>query len=162
MGQDIFDVVVIATILFFALRGLHNGFVGEVAGIFSLFAGFWCARAWHAQLAPYLQFISDPAWRDIGSCVIIFIGAMLCVGILARIIKKIIKFSFAAWLDKLAGLFLGLAKGVLVWALIIIVLDKLFHDAQFMRDSRAIPYFSTIIDHIAKWLPSDFAARAGL
>lgn len=36
MGQDIFDLVIILTLVFFTLRGAGVGLVGEVAGVVSL------------------------------------------------------------------------------------------------------------------------------
>lgn len=162
MGQDIFDLVVVVTLVFYALRGVRNGFVGEVAGIFSLVGGFWAARAWNAQLSPHLQFIADPAWRPLAACVIIFICVMLAIGILARLLQKLLSFSFAGWIDKLGGFLFGLAKGILIWTLIFIVLDKIFHDAQFLRDSRVFPYFSKIIALIRDWLPPEIMARIGI
>lgn len=159
MGHDIFDLVIIVTLVFFTLRGASNGFVGEVAGIFSLVGGFWAARAWNGQVAPYLDFIADPGLRSIAACALIFVVVMLAIGLLARILKKIVAFSFVAWADRLAGALLGLCKGLLIWALVFIVLEKLFQDAAFMRDSRALPYFSALIDQIRQWLPPELASR---
>lgn len=159
MGQDIFDLVIVVTLVFFTLRGASNGFVGEIAGIAALIGGFWAARAWNVQAAQYLDFISDPALRSVSACVLIFVVVMLLIGLLARILKKAIAFSFAAWADRLAGALLGLAKGILIWALIFIVIEKILGDPQFMRDSRALPYFNAIIDHIKQWLPPELASH---
>lgn len=159
MGQDIFDLIIVVTLVLFTIRGVTNGFIGEVAGICSLIGGFWAARAWNAQVAPWLNFISDPSLRSIAACALVFVAVMLAIGLLARILKKVISFSFAAWADRLAGAVLGLAKGLLVWALIFIVLEKLFSDAPFLRDSRALPYFTAIIDQIKQWLPPELASR---
>lgn len=159
MGQDIFDLIIVVSLVIFTLRGVKNGFVGEIAGICSLIGGFWAARAWNVQVAPYFDFIADPSLRIITACAVIFIAVMLAIGILARILKKILSFSFVGWLDRIAGALLGLAKGLLVWALIFIVLEKLFQDAPFMRDSRALPYFSALIDQIKPWLPPELASH---
>lgn len=157
MGQDIFDLIIVVTLVFFTLRGVRNGFVGEAAGILSLVGGFWAARAFNAQLAPQLTFISDPNLRYIAACAVLFIGVMLLIGLVARLFKKIIAFSFVAWADRLAGALLGLAKGILIWAILIILLEKLMGDAPFMKESRALPYMSAIIDQIKQWLPPEMA-----
>ena len=67
MGQDIFDLIVVLTLAFFAGRGYLNGFVGEVAGIVSLLGGFWAAHTYHYLLSPHLTLISDPGWRTIAA-----------------------------------------------------------------------------------------------
>lgn len=161
MGPDIFDLIVGVSMLFFTFRGVSNGFVVEAAGVFSLIAGCWAARAWNGQVAPYLSFISDPAWRPVIACIIIFIVVMLAVGFLARMLKKVLSFSFAGWLDTLAGLVFGFVKGAIIWTLIFIVLIKFFHDSSFLVESRLYPYFTYIIEQIKNWLPPDLAQYIG-
>lgn len=157
MGQDIFDLVIVVTLVFFTLRGIGNGFIGEAAGILSLVGGFWAARTFSGQLSPHLDFISDPSLRYVAACAILFIGVMLAIGLVARILQKVIALSFAAWADRLGGALLGLAKGILLWAIIIVLLEKLFRDAPFMRDSRVLPYLGAIIDQLKQWLPPQLA-----
>ena len=162
MGTEIFDLIIIITLALFTLRGISNGLIGEVAGIAALLGGFWAARAWNADLAPYLSFISDPSGQRIAACVIIFIAVMLAIGFIAKILKKIASYSFVGWIDKLGGAILGFAKGLLLWTLLFIVLVNLFHDAPFLRDSRAIPYFQAIIAQIQPWLPPELASKLAI
>lgn len=159
MGPDIFDLVIIVSLVLFTLRGATNGLVGEIAGICSLIGGFWAARAWGAQAGQWLNFIADPSLRSICAYALVFIAAMFAIGLLARIIRKLLAFSFVSWIDRILGASFGLVKGVLVWALIFIIMQKLFQDAQFLRESRALPYFSAIIDQIKQWLPPDLASH---
>ena len=81
MGQDIFDVIIILTLVAFSIRGFLKGFVAEVAGIVSLLGGFWVAHHFHPLLSPRLTFISEPAWRTIAAYVLLFIAVMIVVGI---------------------------------------------------------------------------------
>lgn len=162
MGQDIFDLVVVLTLVFFTFRGFSNGLIVEIAGICALVCGFLAARAWHANLAPYLEFIKDPSWQVIVSCVIIFMGVMLAIGFLARILQKMVNYSFVGWLNRLAGALLGLAKGILLWAFIFIILDSLFHNADFMQNSRVLPYFKIILQQLQQWLPPSMASRINI
>lgn len=162
MGPDIFDLVIVVTLVLATINGAMRGFVGGIVGILSIILGFWAARSWNGQVAPLLTFISDPSLRSITACVLIFIAVMLAMGILARILKKIIAFSFITWLDRFAGALLGLAKGIIIWALILIVLEKLFHDSAFLRESRALPYFHALMQWISQWLPPDIARHIGV
>ena len=162
MGQDIFDLVVILTLVFFTLRGARVGLVGEVAGVASLVGGFWAARAWHGLVSPHLTFISGEGWRTLAAYALVFAGVMLVVGLAARLLRKVVAFSFASWADRLAGGVFGLAKGVLIWALILIVVEKLFQNDAFMRDSRVMPYVHALVVQLRAWLPPDIAARLGI
>ena len=159
MGQDIFDVIVVLVLVFFTLRGFWNGFVGEVAGLVSLVGGLWAAHNFHPLLSGYLTFISAPAWRQLAAYVLIFIATLVLVGVLARILQKVLSFSFVAWVDKLAGGILGLAKGLLLCSLVLIVLQKLMGNMAFLQNSRALPYFTSLIEQIRAWLPPDVLSR---
>lgn len=162
MGQDIFDLAIVLTLVFFALRGARVGLVGEVAGVVSLVGGFMGARAWHGLLSPHLAFISEPGWRTLAAWVLIFAGVMLGVGLVARLLRRAVALSFASWADRLAGAVFGIAKGVLIWALVLLVVEKLFQDAPFLRGSRALPYFHALVEQARAWLPPEVVARLGL
>ena len=162
MGQDIFDLIIVLALVFFAGRGFVHGFVGEVAGVVSLVGGFWAAHAYHSLLSPRLTAIADPAWRTIAAYVLIFLAVILVVAVLARLLQKILSFSFVSWADRLAGGLLGLAKGVLLCAVALLLLQKLFGDAEFLRHSRALPYFNSLISQVRGWLPPDLISRFGL
>ena len=130
MGQDIFDVIIVLVLTAFAARGFWTGFVGEVAGLISIVGGFWVSHHFHTVLAPHLTFITEPAWRNIASYVLLFLGVLIAVGLLARLLQKLLAFSFVGWIDKLTGGLLGLAKGVLLCAVVLLLLQKLFGDAE--------------------------------
>ena len=61
MGQDIFDLIIVLALVFFAGRGFVHGFVGEVAGVVSLVGGFWAAHVYHSLLSPRLTAIAGPS-----------------------------------------------------------------------------------------------------
>lgn len=162
MGQDVFDLIIILMLVFFSLRGFSNGFVGEVAGVVSLVGGFWAAYTYHPLVSRHLTAIADPGWRTLAAYVLIFLAVILLVALLARILQKILSFSFVTWADKLAGCIMGLLKGALICTPILLILQKFFHDAPFMQHSRVLPYFDALMQQVRGYLPADIVARLGL
>ena len=160
MGYNLLDLAILLTLAFFAIRGVWTGFIEEIAGIVGIFGAFWAARAWNADAAGYLTFISDPGLRPMAASVIIFIAVMILVAVVARALKKLAAFSFIGWLDKLAGFVLGLTKGALIWALIIIALEKFAPNVEFLRDSRVVPWFAPLVDQLKVWLPATLGGYA--
>jgi len=144
MGQDIFDTATILILTFFAIRGYLNGFVGEVAAIVSLIGGFWAAHTFHPLLASY---------------VIIFIAVIIAVAIIAKILQRILQFALISWADRVAGGILGLAKGIIIFSIIFILLNKFCANADFYKHSRVRPYFTAIINQIRTSLPPDIVKR---
>ncbi|MDR3320418.1 MAG: CvpA family protein [Desulfovibrio sp.] len=162
MGQDIFDLIVVLALIFFAGRGFLHGFVGEMAGLVSLLGGFLAAQAWHPLIADRLVFISELAWRVIAAYVLVFLAVILVVGLLARVFQKILTFSFISWADKVAGMLVGFVKGMLLCVLVLIVLQKFFHNEPFMRQSRTLPYLNALMEQVWAWLPQELRASIGL
>ena len=162
MGQDIFDLVIVLLLTLFTARGFLHGFVGEIAGIVSLLGGFWAAHQYHAALASRLTFVADPGWRVIAAYVCIFLVVIVGVALVARLLQKVLSFSFVSWADKMAGGLLGLAKGVLLCSLALLVLQKFFADAPFMQNSRTLPYFNALMAQVHGWLPPDLTSRLGI
>lgn len=162
MGPDFFDLIIIITLALFLLRGISNGLIGEIAGIISLIGAFWAAKSWNEQLAPYLSFITDPSWRIIAACVLIFIAVMFAIAWFARMLNKLLAYSFVGWLNKIGGAILGLAKGIILWAVIFIFLSALFQNEPFLRESRAYPYFKQIVAQIQPWMPEGIANKINI
>lgn len=159
VGQDIFDVVIILLLTFFAIRGYIVGFVGEVAGIVSLVGGFWVAHTFHAQLADKITFLSEPLWRNMAAYVILFVAVVIAVAIVARVLQKITTFAFVAWADHLGGAVMGLAKGLIVCSIAFVVLGQFCANADFYKNSRVRPYFTTFIDTVRDALPPDVVKK---
>lgn len=158
MGQDVFDLVIILLHTICTVRGYIHGFVHEVAGLVAIVGGFGAAHQYHALLAPQLTFIAEPAWRNIAAYVAIFLLVILVVALVARLLQRFLTFAFVAWADKLAGGILGFVKALLVCSLILLVLQKFFGDADFMQQSRTLPYLKALMTLLRDCLPPDITA----
>lgn len=145
MGQTIFDVIIVLALAVFAVRGACTGLVGEAAGLLSLVGGFWVASRFYSVLAQHLTFIT--AWRDLASYVLLFLAVFIAVGLL----QKLVPFSCTGWIDKVAGGLLGLARGVLLMAVILLILQPIFGNAGFLRHSRVLPCFAPIMTQVHDW-----------
>lgn len=161
MGADIFDLIILLSLIFFIISGFIRGLIGEIAGLCAAIFGFWGAAVWNERLAARLAFISNPDWRLICASVIIFFGIMLLVGMAARILEKIATFSFIGWLNRLGGGLFGLLKGIIIWLFALLLLQAFFQNAEFMRESRALPYFKSMVPYIQQILPPDLARHVG-
>ncbi|MBQ7585666.1 MAG: CvpA family protein [Desulfovibrionaceae bacterium] len=159
MGSDIFDLVVILFLVFFSLMGWINGFLREIGGIIALVGGFLVANALHPLVSSHLQFIANPTSRTILAYLVIFISFMLLISLIIRLLRKLLDKTFTKWIDHLAGLLFGLAKGILICSLLMVVVQTLFYNTDVVKNSRTIPYLSTIVNQLRTWMPDDLLAR---
>lgn len=162
MPLNYFDIAVLCIVSMFTLRGLLRGFVAEIAGVVAIIGGLWYARRSFTQVAEYLTFIPDITWRQIIAYVLVFISVMIVVGIIARLLRKVLEFSFVAWVDKLAGAATGAFKGLLICSALLILVQAFLPDAAFVRDSRVIPWLTAIMEQVKSYLPPDIISKLHL
>lgn len=155
MEIQYFDVTVLCVLGLFALRGLLRGFVGEIAGLVGLLGGVWLAHRFYAPLATHLTIIKTPLWQNAVAYVAIFLGVIIAVGVIARLLRAILTFSFVAWADKSAGLLVGIAKGVLICAALLVLVQHFAGNPAFLRDSKVLPYLQSVIDQVRALMPPD-------
>lgn len=154
MTASYLDIAFLAVLGLFSLRGLFRGLVEEVAGLVGVIGGFWLANKYHDALIPFLQsFLSDPAWINILSYVLVFLGVLLGVSIIARCIQHLLKISFVSWLDHLTGAVMGLAKGLLICSIVLALLQQFVPNASFVQESLVVPYLSQVIAWVREYLP---------
>lgn len=159
MPINYFDIAVLCIVSMFTLRGLLRGFVAEIAGVVAIVGGLWYARRSFTQVAEYLTFIPDIAWRQIIAYVLVFLAVMIVVGIIARLLRKVLEFSFVSWMDKLAGAATGAFKGLIICSALLILVQAFLPDAAFVRDAKVIPWLTAIMEQVKSYLPPDIISK---
>lgn len=154
MNLNYFDVVLLALMAVFCVRGAMRGFVDEVAGLLGLAVGIYAAGLFYApfgeRMAPAFR---DTSWAFVLAYIIILITGMLVVALVARLVHKVLKVAYADWLNHLAGAAAGLIKGLLACVLLVAVLDYFLSGADFARTSRVAPVVREITVHIKGAVP---------
>lgn len=138
MPLNYVDIALLAVAGIFSLRGLLRGFVGEVAGLVGLLVGLVLARMFAPQCAEFL----DPMLgrgAPVAAWVGLLLGGMLIIGLLARLVQKIIHIACAGWLDHILGLGVGALKGAVIAAALAYVILWLAPEYAIVKTSQVIP-----------------------
>lgn len=118
------DIVIIIFLAGGLASGYRNGFVGEVASLAGLILGIWGAIKfswWTADLLEGfgLKFSLMPVISFIVTFLIIIIIAQILGGIISSLLK-----AFALnWINRIAGIVVGVFKAALFVSVILLVLD---------------------------------------
>jgi membrane protein required for colicin V production len=122
--MEILDIILILVLLFGAYRGFKKGFVYTVALSLAFVLGTIGSFQLAGKCANYLSTTFDihSAWLPFTSYVLVFIGIILLVVLLAKVLEKFLKTAALGWLNKLAGVLLGIFKmaffaSVIFWLL---------------------------------------------
>jgi len=130
------DVVILACLVPFALRGLWRGFVREVVSLAGLLLGAFLALTRGRALGTILEtrFGLEPEAALFLAAAGLFLGAVVAGAILGRLARRGVRAVFLGAIDRVAGGALGLAQGVAVVGLVCLGLLRLTPHLPIARE----------------------------
>jgi membrane protein required for colicin V production len=146
------DWIIIAVLLISVIHAASSGFFQEIFAIAGLVFGYLLA-AWQyhrvaEHFAPYLKSM----WLgDIVGYVAIFFGVMVLAGIAGRISRWIMKEVGLSVFDRILGGALGLLRGGLTVAIILLGMTAFTPTSQWLEGSALAPYF-VVVGRAAVWV----------
>lgn len=148
--MNLFDIIILAVLFFFALKGLVRGLVNEASSLTGLILGAWLAYRFYPALSSPIRTITHvPAGI---SAFLAFILILLATGIVAHIAGNIVtaalRLVMLGGLNRLGGLLIGAAEGALLLSLLFSTAT-----AGFMPE--------TVKNRIRTTKSADMFARAG-
>jgi membrane protein required for colicin V production len=156
-----FDIVLLVLACGLVVIGMFKGLVRILIGLAALVFAFALAARYHRPLAERLgalDFGDDPTM--LLSYVLIFIGVMLAGGLIAYLLRKLIKAAMLSWADRLAGAALGLVVAMLTAALLILpVVAYSPWGGSVLRGSVLAPYVTVVADLANRLAPADLSER---
>jgi membrane protein required for colicin V production len=154
------DWVIVAVIILSVIQAAISGFFHEAFGIAGLIFGYLLA-AWNyqrlaARFAPHLK----SEWLgEIAAFLIIFLAVVILAGIAGRITRHIVKEAGLGFFDRILGGALGLLRGSLMVAVILMSMAAFTPTSQALEGSELAPYF-LVAGRAAIWVaPSELRAR---
>lgn len=154
------DWVILLVILISVLQAASEGFFHEAFGIAGLVIGYILA-AWQYQsfadwFAPHVQ----SQWvAQVFAFLLIFIGVMLLAGIAGRISRWLMRLAGLTFFDRLLGGLLGLLRGVLVVAIVLVCMTAFAPASTWLENSQFAPYF-LVVGRAAIWVaPSELREK---
>ena len=155
MDLNYFDIVLLLLLLLFLLRGVMNGFLAEFAGLLGLFGGLWYASYAYTDLVPYLaNVIKSPFWRELAAYGLVFVSVLAAVALLARMVSKVFSLIAPPFLDKGLGAVLGLARGMVVCSVSLVLLRHFLPDVHFFKYSLVTPWMGPFLNFARLHLPA--------
>ncbi|MDY3869353.1 MAG: CvpA family protein [Pyramidobacter sp.] len=124
---NVFDVVMLVTVLIFAIKGVFRGFSGEVFSLVGTVGGVIFALQ-YASLADELlkELFSgiNPTLSWIVSLAGLFIAFSALCALLGTLLRSFLKMIWLSALDRIGGFAVGAAKGLAIALVLSILLTK--------------------------------------
>ena len=156
--MNILDIIIIAAMIFFLIRGIFRGIVREIGSLAGVVLGIWLANAYHPQLAGLLKGLIPPGkYLPLIAFALIFLVVLVLGNLLGWLFKKLFQKIFLGWVDRILGACLALLKGVFLSYLIIVLVTFLApQDSSLVTKSRLAPAIITSYQAVVGLIPPGF------
>ena len=144
-----------------ALISLLRGAVYEIVTLLGWIGGVWFAAHFAPSLgARYLQAIDNIDMRLLAAYAMCFIVVVLSAGILASVLRLLLRASGLGIFDRSMGALIGLVKGVAL-SLLLVALGAQTALAQsaMWKTAVLIPPAQSLLLVIRPWLPAAFVTH---
>ena len=111
-----YDMLMLGVLAVATLIGFWKGFAWQVASLAAIVGSYFVAYWYRDPLAPWIP-LADP-WRMFGAMLVLYVGSSLAIWCLFRLASGLIDRWKLKDFDRQLGAVLGLAKGLLLCALI--------------------------------------------
>lgn len=133
--MNLIDIIILSVLCFFAVKGLVRGLVNEASSLAGLLIGGWLAYRFYPLLAvPIKSALHLPTHL---CSFLAFIIILLIIGICAHIIGNImtaaLRLVMLGSLNRLGGLFIGVAEGALLLCMVFSVAASGFMPEQIRK-----------------------------
>ncbi len=154
------DWIICLVVLHNVVTAAMQGFFSEALSIAGLVLGYIVAAWQYRSLAELFErFLKNDWLAEILGFLIIFFAILILFGIAARIAHWVMKKAGLSGFDRFLGGVLGLAKGGLMVAVILMGMTAFAPTSKLLEKSQLAPYF-LVVGQAAIWVaPSELRAR---
>lgn len=136
MTISVFDAVLLVLVMILTVRGAIVGFVSEFFSKAAVILGALSAVLFYRKLSPYVADALGPdIYPQAVSFLVIFLAAYLVVKLFQHLAGRAVEGETLTALDRALGVFLGVAEGVVLVAVILMFLrSQKWFDAGRLLD----------------------------
>jgi membrane protein required for colicin V production len=120
--MNLLDIIIIATMGFFILRGMLRGFIRELASLVGVIVGIWLASVLQPQMTDQLRaYLPSSQSLPLISFTIVFGAILFVCNFLGWVLKLFFQKTFFGWADRSLGAGLATVKGVILTYLVLVM-----------------------------------------
>ncbi len=154
------DWIILGLIALNVVSAAIQGFFAEALSLAGLVIAYVVAAWQFVRLAEWLATFLKSQWlSDILGFLIIFFAIVLLFGVAGRVARWVMKEAGLSGFDRFLGGVLGLLKGGLMVAVVLMGMTAFTPTSKLLENSQLAPYF-LVVGRAAIWLaPSPLRAR---
>ncbi len=149
------DWVIVGILGLSVLVSLFRGFVREAFSLATwVVAGILAFRFSDLVALRLETWVDTPSVRIIAAFLLVFIGILVIGSLLGVLVGQMVKHTGLSGTDRLLGALFGLARGVAIVVMAVILAGLTpFPDDPWWDESALLPYFETMAEQVVTQLP---------
>lgn len=148
------DIIILVLMFIFGIGGWRKGIIIEVTTLLALGLGLYGAFHFSdftaAHLVKWVEI--SPKYLNLVSFIVTFIVVALVVNVVGRLVSSLVKNLNLGFIDRLGGFVLGIAKGVLLCSLLVMLLNVLNFKGVVKEDTKKesllYPYVEATVPYV--------------
>ena len=148
------DIIIALLLVGFGIGGIKKGLITEAATLLGLGLGLYGAFHFSDFTASKLvQWVEiNPKYLHLTAFIVTFIVVAILVNIIGRIVTNVVKSLDLGFIDRLGGFLFGIAKGVLICSLLVMLLNVFNANGiikeKTKQESLLYPYLEKAIPYV--------------
>ena len=154
------DWLIIGALIVSVAIAISQGFFYEVISLAGTVVGYLLASWQYHRVADWFAPYVKNAWvGEIAGFLVIFLAVVILAGLIARLVRWVMKEAGLSWFDRILGAGFGVLRGSLIVAVVSLVMTSFAPGSRLLEGSQLAPYF-LVVGRAAIWLaPSELRAR---
>ena len=154
------DWLIVFVIALNVILAAMHGFFAEALSMAGLVVGYIVAAWQYHRLAEwFMSFLNSELLAEIFGFLMIFFAILIFFSIAGRIARRLMKEVGLSGFDRFLGALLGVAKGALAVAVVLMGMTAFTPTTSLLEKSVLAPYF-LVVGRAAMWLaPSELRAK---
>ena len=131
------DIIIAIPMVWLAYQGFKKGFVVELFSLAALIGGIYAAVYFSDYAAKFIieNFSVNEDYVPIISFIVTFIGVVVVVYFIGKLVEKLVNMVALGVLNKLAGAAFGILKAAVFLSIIIMLINS-FNDKWIPKDKK--------------------------
>lgn len=151
--MNFLDIILICVTALFLLRGFFRGLVQEVLSLIAVVLAIFLASRFDDVLAPHLKlYIASDITVSALSYSLIFIGTLVVVWLITKLIRSVLDISLLGWIDRTLGGVFGLLEGVLICLVGLMFLQTFAPRADLLAESYIAPKAQHMVNTLGEYV----------
>ena len=148
------DIIIAIVLFLFGFKGFRKGLIIEVVTLLAFGVGIYGAMHFSDFTAEHLQDFMEinPKYLNTVAFVLTFILLVVLVNIIGRLVSDAVKAMNLSFFNKLCGFVFGVAKGVLLCSIMVMVLNNFqligVVKSEVREQSKLYPYIEKTVPYV--------------